>query len=332
MISCSIAEFQTENIPSGSSRSGWLSAPVGLETPASLPCLVVRGGEPGPTLLAVAGVHGNEYEGMAAIRAVATQLDAATLSGAFVAIPVANPFAYATRTRTTPPELDGLNLARVFPGDANGSPTQQLAAHLLHLAERLVGPEDLVVDFHSGSHDVAFATLVGFRDVPGPARHASETAARHFGGERLWRIPDACGPFNAETARRGLTTIATETTGRAGLDPAGVEVFTTGLFNVMVHLGMITRPASPRPLAMPALTSHEMTAPADGFLRTTSALHDRVTAGQVLGDIVSVFGTPLAEIHSEQDGELWAVRATPVVAKGELCFMVAQQVAAPVGV
>ena len=66
--------------------------------------------------------------------------------------------------------MDGLNLARVFPGDAGGTVTQRLAHHLLCLVERNVGAGDLFVDLHSGSADVAFAPMVGFRDVPGAGR------------------------------------------------------------------------------------------------------------------------------------------------------------------
>ena len=64
-----------------------------------LRALVAVGREPGPTLMAVAGVHGDEYEGMAAVREIFAALDSATMSGSFLAIPVANPLAYAARTR-----------------------------------------------------------------------------------------------------------------------------------------------------------------------------------------------------------------------------------------
>ena len=73
-----------------------------LGEPLVLRVLVAVGRAPGSTLLAVAGVHGNEYEGMAAVRDVFAALDPATMRGSFLAIPVANPLAYAARTRSTP--------------------------------------------------------------------------------------------------------------------------------------------------------------------------------------------------------------------------------------
>src|SRR5215213_5563492 len=203
-----------------------------------LRALVAVGWEPGPTLMVVASVHGDEYEGMAAIREVFADLDPATMKGSFLAIPVANPLAYAARSRSTPSEVDGLNLARVFPGDAGGTVTQRLAHHLLSLVERIVGAGDLFVDLHSRSADVAFAAMAGFRDVSGSGREASEEAVRHFGLARLWRIPDSPGTFNAETARRGIPTIGTEITGRAGCYPADVAAYVAGLRNLLTYLSI----------------------------------------------------------------------------------------------
>ena len=45
-----------------------------------LPTVVVRGEQPGPTLLVTAGVHGNEYDGMAAIQEVFAELEPEGLS------------------------------------------------------------------------------------------------------------------------------------------------------------------------------------------------------------------------------------------------------------
>jgi predicted deacylase len=294
-----------------------------LIRPITLPTLVAKGRQPGPTLLVVAGVHGDEYEGMEAIRRLFPELDPARMRGAFLAIPVANPFAYETRARITPLHLDGLNLARVFPGDAAGPPTRRLAAALLDLVERHVGPDDLFLDFHSGSADVPFATLIGFRDVAGPATARAEEAARRFGVPRLWRIPDGPGPFNAETARRGIPTLGTETTGRAGCDPTDVAAFAQGLRNLLAFLGVCPDWPVPPRLDGPARRSIDFLAPATGFLRLAHRLDDEVAAGDTLGSIVDLFGDPIADVAAPASGTLWAARSMPPVRVGELVAMIA---------
>src|SRR5918994_212921 len=127
----SIDDITVATLPRGGKERLKLLVLSDLGEPLVLRALVAVGQAPGPTLLAIAGVHGDEYEGMAAVREVFAALDPATMSGSLLAIPVANPLAYAARTRSTPSEVDGLNLARVFPGDAGGTVTPPgLAARL----------------------------------------------------------------------------------------------------------------------------------------------------------------------------------------------------------
>ena len=317
----SIDEVTVAPSPRGRKERLQLHVTAHLCGPLILRALLATGREPGPTLLVVAGVHGDEYEGMEAVRQVFAALDPATMRGAFLGIPVANPLAYAARTRPTPTDVDGLNLARVFPGNACGTLTQRLAHHLLGLVERNVGPGDLFVDLHSGSAEVAFAPMVGFRDVDGST--ACEEAARHFGIPRLWRIPDSPGPFNAETARRGIPTIGTETTGRAGCDPVDVAAYVAGLRNLMAYLHIhVDAPSAPR-FDGPARPTVDVFAPAGGFFRPAVQLLGDVKDGTPLGDIVDLDGDVVAEVIAPMAGQVWACRATPAVLPGELIAMIA---------
>src|SRR5215203_6185294 len=187
-----VAEFDLETLPPGRITRYWIHLfDLPESGPVEVPLFVVRGREPGPLLFTVAGIHGNEYEGMEAVRKLPPELDPAEMRGDFAAILTANPFAYASRTRESPKSLDGLNLARVFPGDPSGEPTHQLADALIALIARTVGPDDLLLDLHSGTAEVAFATMVGYRAGTGPARDRSEEAARHMGLPLLWEIPDS---------------------------------------------------------------------------------------------------------------------------------------------
>ena len=318
-----IDDFAFAHRERGRSERLWLHALDLLGGPALLPSIVVSGAKPGRTLFVVAGVHGDEYEGMAAIRRVAASLDPAKMCGRFVAIPVANPFAYEARARIAPLHIDGLNLARVFPGDPAGSPSRQLAAKLLDLVLRNLGPDDLFLDFHSGSADVPFARLIGFRDIPGEAAEKSEEASRHFGIEQLWRIPDSPGPFNAETASRGIVTLGTETTGRAGCDPADLAVYELGLRNLLAYMGICPEWEFPKRLGHAPLITVDVNAPATGFFESERGLYDVVNEGDRLGRIIDLFGDVIAEVVAPASGPIWAARSMPAVRQGELLFYIA---------
>lgn len=324
MIRIPIRDFSPATIPPGTTEIGLLDVFQDLFRPVELPLMVARGSESGPTVVVVAGVHGDEYEGMEAIRCVFAALDPLKMRGTFLAIPVANPFAYEARARIAPLHIDGLNLARVFPGDPNGSPSRRLAFELLDFVERHVGPEDLFIDFHSGSADAPYATVIGYRDVPGAARERAEEIARHFGIERLWRIPDASGPFNAETARRGIVTLGTETTGRAGCDPADVAAYVQGLRNVLAFLGVCPHWPSPARGTMTSRTTINVDAPDSGFFRRSVELYDRVESGDPLGTIIDHFGRPIREVVAPVAGEIWAIRSMPPARTGELLAMIAR--------
>lgn len=323
MRSVSISTFNVSDLQAGTAEHLWIEAGQLLTGPLRLPCLTAVGTKPGTTLLAVAGVHGDEYEGMAALRRIVRMLDPSRMCGRVIAIPVANPLAYEARSRIAPLHQDGLNLARVFPGDPEGSPSRQLAAVLLDLVIRNLGPEDVFVDFHSGSADVAFARLIGFRDVPGAATLRAEELARHTGMPNLWRIPDSSGPFNAETARRGIVTLGTETTGRAGCDPDDVAVFEQALRGVLAVTGICPDWDPPaRNNAVPRVTI-DIPAPATGFFEHAIELDSRVEAGQHLGFIVDLFGETIVEVTAPAAGAIWAARSMPAVRTGELLFYIA---------
>lgn len=325
MTTCiDVSQFTIDRFPAGVIAHSWIRL-FDLDGwgPVEIPSVVARGAKSGPLLFAVAGVHGNEYEGMDAIRRVMAELDPAAMRGTFAAIVTANPFAYAARSRETPPAIDGVNLARIFPGDAAGRPTARLAAALLELIERIVGPEDLLIDLHSGTAEVAFATMVGYRAGAGPARERSEEAARHMGLPLLWEIPDSRGPLNAETARRGIPTVGTETTGRAGCRAEDVAIYQQGLRNLLAWLGICPGWNQPVRDDRPALTTVDLHAPATGYLRVETALLAPIAAGTRIGVIIDPFGAPLAEICSPVDGTIWAARETPHVDVGDLIFMIA---------
>ena len=119
--------------------------------------LVVRGRQSGPTLAVLGGVHGDEYEGPHTVRGIFSSLDPKVLKGTFVGVPHANPHAFSSGTRVN--NLDGLNLAREFPGDIKGSPTQRVA---YNLGQFVISRSDFLIDLHSSGTLWSMPPLVGY--------------------------------------------------------------------------------------------------------------------------------------------------------------------------
>ena len=93
-----------------------------------IPFHALSGARSGPRILLIAGVHGDEYEGVAALHDLASDLDPQILAGLVVIVAVANPQAFQAETRRHPVDFGDLN--RAFPGDPSGSITERLAAVL----------------------------------------------------------------------------------------------------------------------------------------------------------------------------------------------------------
>ena len=114
-----IQQFEARGI--SRNRTEALQLEVAL-TPAGLPILqtvvVVGGSQPGPVLLVSGGVHGDEFEGPLAIMRLFGELQPSEIKGTFIGLVVANAPAFEAATRCNP--VDGLDLARQFPGDPSG--------------------------------------------------------------------------------------------------------------------------------------------------------------------------------------------------------------------
>ena len=90
-----------------------------------LPVFCISRGS-GPTVLMIGGVHGDEFEGPAALMRLAQDLREEDMTGRVILMPALNHPALNASSRVSP--LDGQNLNRAFPGDRDGGPTAVLPA------------------------------------------------------------------------------------------------------------------------------------------------------------------------------------------------------------
>lgn len=105
-----------------------------------------RVGNGGPVGVLTAGVHGDEGPwGTLAINRLLESTPASALRGTIRVVPVAHPLAAEADSRQT--DLDLLDLNNAFPGNANGTHTQRLAAVL---AEHALDGADVLLDVHGG--------------------------------------------------------------------------------------------------------------------------------------------------------------------------------------
>jgi predicted deacylase len=286
-----------------------------------LPLLVVRGARPGKTIVVLGGVHGDEYEGMAAVRAVYRALDPQELRGMFLGISVCNPPAFATATRTSP--LDGQNLARVFPGNPNGTVSERIA-HVITTSVNHYA--DFVIDLHSSGSRIAMPLLVGYYHADNEAGRRSREAALRFGAPIIWGHDGGGeGRSLSDPHERGIPWLYTECPSGGWLHADVAALYTSGVLNVMRFLGMLPgeTPTLPieRELVGEGDIDKSLAAPVSGFLVPHVELLDAVRTGDLLGVIEDLYGDPLAEIRAPEAGIVVLRRNTPVVTAGDIAFL-----------
>src|SRR6266581_2909938 len=110
----------------GASAEGKMVVPAGSDAGAEIPITVIHGAKPGPVLVVIAGLSGTEYGPINATQLVASNLNAAELSGTVVLVHIANPPAFLERSVYLNP-IDRKDLSRVFPGKSDGTLSERIA-------------------------------------------------------------------------------------------------------------------------------------------------------------------------------------------------------------
>lgn len=250
----------------------------------TLPIFHIVGGNSGPRVAILAGVHGDEFEGQVAVRRLLATLDVELLRGEVVVVPRANPPAVDARTRISP--ADGLNLAREFPGSDDGTVTQRAAAAI---SESVIAGSDLLIDLHSAGRDFAMPLLAGY---PAKSGDLARRAAHAFGAPLVWEH-DAVAPGRSLSTALdlGVPCLYVEGSGGGGLRGEEIDVYVGGLFRILALLDMY--PAGDRS----ALPTQTILRGGDGNLDESysSTVEGWCVARASAGDIVST-GSPIADI------------------------------------
>lgn len=320
-------EFRPEAVPVGAKETLYLDiAPLPKGDTLRLAVLVARGQAEGPTLLVLGGVHGDEYEGPHAVRTVFRALTTDQLRGTFIGVPVTNVPAFEAGTRSSP--LDGLNLARVFPGSRTGTTTERIAHQV---GNHLIGRCDLLIDLHSSGTHAAMPTLVGYYAHDSEVGRRSRAAALAFGTPVVWGHSSvAPGRTVSEATARGIPWLYTECPGGGWLHQDTAALYARGVTNVMRHLGMLPGDLEHEPphyhLYGSGRIEDALAVRSSGFLLPAVRILDRVRRGDLLGQVLGLAGEVQEELRATTDGVLIFMRTTPSVSPGDLAFMVTGEV------
>jgi predicted deacylase len=280
---------------------------------------IVEVGDPraGPTLALIGGVHGDEDEGTLSVRRVLQRLAAAGVHGLVRAVAVANPAAYAAGSRCSP--VDGLNLARVFPGAAAGAPSQRLARAI---TDEVITGADLLVDLHSAGRDFAMPLFCGYHDVDTATSRTAAAAAARFGVSLLWaHTAVSPGRTLSAAADLGVPAIYAEASGGGQVRGAETDAYVDGVLRLLCWMGMAGSGdggvTARRMIHGGREDEHgSVTAPCTGTMVTRACAGQVVTAGCTIAEIYDDHGRRRAAVVADRDATIMKLRRAARVTAG----------------
>ena len=286
-----------------------------------LPALphVTLGSAEGPKFLITAGVHGDEYEPMVAVRKLIQEFQKQTPKGQITLIPVVNEAAFRRHARTAE---DGQDLARVCPGSASGTPTEQVAAAL----SKFIQAADFYIDLHTGGQLYDLQPLVGYNLHPDTKILDQQRAmARAFNLPIVWGTQARLEGRSLSVARDANVPALYAEFGGGGGNPAAVDAYVAGCLQVAGEIGIIDY-SPPHSLVTYTVEDDrddaghlqiQYPAPADGFFQPAVKLGQIVERGQLFGKILDPLGEPVGELTCHESGLVLFLRAVPSVLAGE---------------
>ncbi len=279
-------------------------------------------GNPGPELLITAGVHGDEFEPILASLELIKQLPLLLRRGVVTIVPVVNVTAFDQGIRYGE---DGLDLARICPGNEEGTASERNAFQVSSLIRKV----DYLVDMHTGGMAHNILPMAGFMLHPSEDVLAIQ---REMAFE--CNFPVVWGTDHTPNGRtlsiaRDLTipAIYLEYGGGSGIRDEVVKGYYDAIINILKYLDCIEGSRSKirpedfywvedsRPDS--GYFQSKMPSPAEGIFVCNVKPGQIVKHGQSFGKIINPFTAQEQEILVDHDGLILSVRVAVHVRKGD---------------
>jgi len=286
----------------------------------NVPFHVLIGEARKPRALLVAGVHGDEYESVAALQQLASEVDPSRLHGAVVIVPVANPLAFHAGTRRTPADLGDLN--RAFPGNPEGTLSERLADWLF---QNFVLGSDAVLSMHCWSKEATVIPYVEYPIAKTPVAKKSASLARALGLGFLHPYEWPAGLLVASAVQHGIPAVETEVGGMGTVTPEGQQSYRSIVYRFLQGMRLLAPRAdeTESPHRSPKIVGHsDCRADHPGLFRSRCRAGGAVERGDLLGTVHDLSGECLHEVRAPKNGVVGISRKFASVQPGDLLFQV----------
>lgn len=276
-------------------------------TQIDTPIYISRGQEEGPVLALMAGMHGDEINGMEIVRRI---LDAGLNQpkrGTVICMPIVNIYGFLNYSREVP---DGKDINRSFPGSRNGSLASRVAYHLM---KEVIPCIDYGIDYHTGG-----AMRTNYPQIRAVLRNSKNMElATAFNAPFTIDAPFRPNSLRKEAARLGKSIIVYEGGESLRFDNHAIEEGIAGTLRFMKYLKMIDWASDPREQNRIIWNTTWIRARHAGLFQSNVACGQLVHKGEWVGTITDPFGEFKEQIASPDTGHVIGLNNIPVVNAGD---------------
>jgi hypothetical protein len=276
-------------------------------TQIDTPLYVARGLEDGPTLALMAGMHGDEINGMEIVRRFLDSRLNQPRRGTVICMPIINVYGFLNYSRDVP---DGKDVNRSFPGSRNGSLASRVAYHMTH---DVIPSIDYGIDFHTGG-----AMRTNYPQVRAVLKEKINVElAEAFCAPFTLDAPFRPNSLRQTAAKRGKPIIVYEGGESLRFDSHAIEEGMDGTLRLMKHLSMIDWAPEPRETNRVIWNSSWVRARHGGLFQPSVKCGALIEKGQWVGTLTDPFGEFKEQIKSTITGYIVGLNNHPVVNAGD---------------
>lgn len=288
-------------------------------TQIEIPLIIERSRRPGPRLLLLGGIHGDEVNGIEIIRRMLYSKQLKPEAGTIICVPIVNVMAFLNMNRKF---ADGRDLNRSFPGSNKGSLASQVA---YSVTKKILPHADFVLDLHTGAGE-----RFNYPQIRYDLTHEKNLElARAFNAPfTLLQSKAPRGSLRRVLNDRGTPVVIYEGGRSVTIDETVVETGVRGVLNVLDHLGI--RPLKQENVRTPTRTIflHEnrwIRARNSGMFQPLVKNGTYVKKGELLAYVNGPFAQFQTKIKSPMDGYIFCVNQSSVVYLGDAIFHIGKR-------
>ncbi|MEM9620972.1 MAG: succinylglutamate desuccinylase/aspartoacylase family protein [Pseudomonadota bacterium] len=281
------------------------------------PVLVAHGVEPGPTLCVTAAVHGDELNGIEAVRRLMYALNPMKLTGTVIGVPIVNLQGFQRHSRYM---SDRRDLNRFFPGNPRGSSAARMAYSFFNDVIRHC---DGLVDLHTGSfHRTNLPQLRA--DL-----HNADVLAltQGFGSTVILHSTGGEGTLRRAAVNAGIPAVTLEAGEPLRLQDDAVEHTVKALFTLLDTMDMYNKRSLWGNAEPTYYSSAWIRADQGGILMSSVKLGRKVKAGEVLGTVTDPISNEQVVISAPYPGRVIGMALNQFVMPGFATFHLATEAA-----